>query len=262
MNETHAHARTAHLRRNLTLCTAEGIVATPIVALIQPGNFIIAALLTITFPLPPERYGLIASLPFWCNFLQLPLTPWLDRHFRVQRVSVLFCLGQLICWAVFIAVLPFFPRDNIPLCGRWFVIFFFVMNAISAISGVSWTAWVQEWVPERVRGFYFGHRNRYMQVPTVLFLGIVGAVIDRLAGSVYAFQFLFLSAVLLRGVSITMQNRMVTVDLPGAVNASPLPWREQLNRVIADRSLRMYILFGAAWGFAVTGLAAFYPVFL
>ncbi|MDF3059532.1 MAG: transporter, partial [Rariglobus sp.] len=61
---------TSSLRRNLRLCSYDGIAATPIVFLLQPGNFIIAALLVEMFHLPPSTYGLIASLPFWGNFAQ------------------------------------------------------------------------------------------------------------------------------------------------------------------------------------------------
>jgi hypothetical protein len=75
------HATSAHgknispLRRNLRWGLWDGITAMPLVVLSQPGNLVIAALLTTTFAFSTRTYGFITSLPFWFNFLQVLLTP-------------------------------------------------------------------------------------------------------------------------------------------------------------------------------------------
>ena len=90
---------TSSLRHNLRQCTYDGLVATPIVYLLQPGNFIIAALLVELFHLPPTTYGLIASLPFWGNFAQAFLMPLVNRAYSPKAVSVASSSLQVLCWA-------------------------------------------------------------------------------------------------------------------------------------------------------------------
>jgi len=151
---------TSPLRHNLRHCTYDGIAATPIVYLLQPVNFIIAALLVGIFQLTPATYGLIASLPFWGNFAQAFLMPLVNRAYSPKAVSVASSLLQTLCWAVMAVMLSFLPVDQPEISGRWFVAFFAISAAVTALTGVSWMSWVQEWVPVRLRGKYFGRRNR------------------------------------------------------------------------------------------------------
>ncbi len=101
------HANPAHgksttpLRRNVRLGLWDGITAQPLVTLSQPGNFVLAALLTGTFAFSTRTYGMLTSLPFWFNFLQLLLTPLLAQracHARTMTIlsAWLHCAGWLI----------------------------------------------------------------------------------------------------------------------------------------------------------------------
>ncbi len=252
---------TSQLHRNLRLCTWDGLTATPIVYLLQPGNFVIAALLTGLYRLPPETYGLIVSLPFWGNFAQAFLMPFMDRIFAAKTVTLIFCTMQVICWAAMAVALSFLPVDSPDISGPWFLVFFTVSAAVTAFTGVSWISWIQEWVPRRLRGKYFGARNRLMQIAQVVFLVLVGELINRHAGSVRAFQFLLGATVLLRIVSVVLQHRMRTHS--ATVKAEPhAPWKEQWSVLARSPAFLWFIGYGAAWGFAANCFGAFYAVFM
>ena len=252
----------SQLRRNLRLCTIEGLYATPIVYLLQPGNFVIAALLPGLFQLPPSLYGLIASLPFWGNFAQAFLMPFVDRLFAAKTASLVFCSFQVVCWGALALALPYLPVDNPAVSGPWFLLIFACSAAITAVTGVVWTSWVQEWVPWRLRGKYFGLRNRLMQVALIVFLFLVGDLIEPSAGgSVRAFQWLLFGAVGLRVVSVYLQHRTRTTS-PLVHTASRAPWREQLAVLVRAPGYLWFIGFGAVWGFAANCFGPFYYVFM
>ena len=62
------------LRNNLRLCLLDGVTAIPLTLLSQPGNIVLAALLTGIFNMPARTYGVIVALPFVFNFLQVLIT--------------------------------------------------------------------------------------------------------------------------------------------------------------------------------------------
>ncbi|HEY9249402.1 MAG TPA: MFS transporter [Rariglobus sp.] len=253
---------TSPLRQNLRHCTYDGIAATPIVYLLQPGNFIMAALLAEMFHLPPTVYGIIASLPFWGNFAQAFLMPLVNRAYSPKAVSIASSSLQLLCWGALAAMLSFLPVDKPEISGRWFILLFAISAAVTALTGVSWMSWVQEWVPLRLRGKYFGRRNRLLQVAQITFLLLSGWLIGRLGGSVTAFQVVLGSAVALRIVSVLFQRR---IQAEAPLQDRPeikLSWREQWTILLQSTPFRWLVAYGAAWGFAASTFGPFYAVFM
>ncbi|MET0263855.1 MAG: MFS transporter [Rariglobus sp.] len=253
---------TSTLRHNLRHCTYDGIAATPMVYLLQPGNFIIAALLVELFQLSPAVYGLIASLPFWGNFAQAFLMPLVNRAYSPKAVSVASSLLQALCWAVMAIMLSFLPIDKPEISGRWFITLFAMSAAVTALTGVSWMSWVQEWVPVRLRGKYFGRRNRLLQVSQIFFLVLAGWLVGKLAGTVVAFQILLGGAVVLRLGSVMLQRKIMS-DSPVSERAEArVPWREQVRALLHTPAFLWLVAYGAAWGFATSTFGPFYAVFM
>ncbi len=253
---------TSSLRHNLRHCTYDGIAATPIVYLLQPGNFIIAALLVEMFHLPPAIYGIIASLPFWGNFAQAFLMPLVNRAYSPKAVSVASSLLQALCWAVMAVMLSFLPVNQPEISGRWFVTLFAISAAVTALTGVSWMSWVQEWVPVRLRGKYFGRRNRLLQVSQITFLLLSGWLLGKLSGSVLAFQILLGCAVVLRIGSVLLQRR-IQAESPIDDRAEiKLSWRDQASVLFSIKPFLWLMTYGAAWGFAASTFGPFYAVFM
>ena len=150
-----AHKRQSILRTNLRLCTSEGLAAMPLVFLCQPGNFIVAMLLSQVFALSDTLFGLIVSLPFWANVLQLVAIPLLSQRWSQKRITLTFAWLNLACWFILAAALPYIPVGNPDASGRVLFWIFFAASLTFSIVAVSWTSWVQEWVPDRLRGKFF-----------------------------------------------------------------------------------------------------------
>jgi MFS family permease len=239
----------------------DGIASSPLCYLWLPGNFIVAALLTEMFQLPEVSYGLIVSLPFLANFLQIFLTPALAHHFPAKSITLVAAWANAAGWLALTLVLPFLPRANPAASTPVFLAFFLGFSLLASINGVAWNSWTQEWSPERIRGKYFGFRNGLIQAATVLFLLLVWGTLGLFRGSLIALQGVFIVAIALRVWSIIAQHRL-KLGATAAGSTPPLPWRAQLATIRRSRSLLMFIAFGAIWGFAYNSLGPFYPVFM
>lgn len=251
------------LRKNLRLCFAEGIIALPILFLTLPGNFIVAMLLTQTYRLGEAIFGLIVSLPAWCNVLQMVLMPFFARRWSQKNITLLFSWLHLLVWIGLGLALPVIPRDNVEAAGRWLWLIFALSSLFQAMVGVAWTSWVQEWVPARIRGKFFGRRNRALQLATIAFLLVAGYGMKRVQETdpVLAFQLIVWAAVALRALSIFWQQRILATAgfKPAEAGRN---FAQQLAVVRGAGSLMTFIGFGAAFGFAANFLGPFFNVFL
>lgn len=256
-----AQARKHDLHTNFRLCTSEGVVATPLVIMTLPVNIVLAALFTKTLNLPNQTIGIITSLPFVCNCLQVGLSPLLSHWFAAKSTTIVAATLQLLSWVFFAGLLDYLPSNDPAAAGLMIGIWFFVSSFCGAITGVSWSAWIQEWVPARLRGKYFGRRNRICQFSNLAFLLFSGWVLATWDYARSAFQLIIAFAVLLRALSILWQYRMPTeaTDRP-AVRAGSLS--DQFLALRQARSYLWFIVFGASWAFAANCFGPFYHVFM
>src|SRR5690606_3384444 len=108
-------------------------------------------------------FGLIVSLPAWCNVLQMLVMPFFSRHWSQKSITLLFSWLHLAVWIALGFALPHIPPGNGEVAGRVFFLLFALSSLFHSMVGVAWTSWVQEWVPARLRGKFFGRRNRALQ---------------------------------------------------------------------------------------------------
>ncbi len=256
-----APTRKADLLRALRLCTTEGIVAMPIVTMSLPVNVFMTALVAKAFVLPKTVIGLISALPFLGNFLQIFIAPFLARWKPPKTITVAAASLHMVSWAALGALLPRIPRDDPEAAGRWLIAWFLTASLFGAIAGVSWNAWIQEWVPHRIRGKYFGRRNAILQISTLTFLLVAGWSLARWDYGIGIFQALIAGAVFLRVFSLRWQWISPTGTIQ-RVRKEPLPLREQFALVLGSRSLLGFVAFGAVWSFAANCFGPFYHVFM
>lgn len=265
MNATSVRAaaleRKADLLRSLRLCTAEGIMAMPIVTMSLPVNVFMTALVAKAFVLPKTTIGLISALPFVGNFLQIFAASFLARWKPPKTITVGAAALHLTSWAVFGVLLGWIPRNDPTAAGRWLITWFLITSCFGAVAGVSWNAWIQEWVPYRIRGKYFGRRNGTLQLSTLTFLLIAGWSLAHWNYAIPVFQVIILGGVIMRIFSLRWQWVSPAHPRKHAEGAA-LPFREQLHVVLRSRSFLVFIAFGAIWSFAANCFGPFYHVFM
>lgn len=253
--------RKRDLQTSLRLCTAEGFVANPIVTLALPVNVFLTALVAKAFTLPMPLIGLMSAMPFFGNFLQLFFAPALMRWRPAKYVSILFAALHMVSWAALVPLLPLLPHDRPEACGWWLIAWFFVSSVLIAVAGVAWNSWVQEWVPARIRGKYFGRRNRLLQVGTLAFLLAAGWILSHWDYALPAFQAIVVGVCFLRCFSLRWSVVMPThTRLPPARRVYSL--REQLGVLRRSSSFLLFMAFGTVWSFAANCFGPFYHVFM
>jgi MFS family permease len=253
--------RKADLLRSLRLCTSEGIMAMPIVTMSLPVNVFLTALVAVAIPLPKITIGLISALPFVGNFLQLFAVPFLIRGRPAKTLTVMAASLHLVSWMALGLLLPWLPRDDPETAGRWLIAWFLLSSCFSAVAGVSWNTWIQEWVPGRLRGKFFGRRNGLLQLSTLTFILASGWVLARWNYAVGAFQVVVAVAAFLRVFSLRWQWRSPTRPLARTL-APVLPLLDQIRIVARSKSLLAFVAFGAVWAFAANCFGPFYHVFM
>lgn len=249
------------LRRNLNICTWEGLAALPLVFLSLPGNFIIAALLTKGFSLSEGWYGLIASLPAWSNVLQLALIPLLSRWLTPKALTLVAAWAHLGCWFLFALALPFLSFQNPALAGLFFLLFFALSSILAAVVGVSWTSWIQEWIPGKVRGKYFGNRNRIITFGSIAFLLSTGKLLGFFDDSLVGYQILLFFVIGLRGLSIYGQHKIFS----SKKKKQPVEryrWKDYPSILRQAPSLLVFVVFGGLFGLATNMIGPFYSIFM
>lgn len=249
------------LLRSLRLCTLEGVMAMPIVTMSLPVNVFMTALVAKAFPFPKTTIGLISALPFLGNFLQIFVAPFLARWKPPKTITVAAATLHLLSWVALGVLLPWIPRDDPDAAGRWIIAWFLLTSCFGAVAGVAWNAWIQEWVPYRVRGKYFGRRNAMTQISTTAFLLLSGWALARWEYAIPVFQAIIAGAVITRVFSLRWQWISPT-RVRRHAHAPALPFQEQLAVVLGSRSLLVFIAFGAIWSFAANCFGPFYHVFM
>ncbi|MDQ8202503.1 MFS transporter [Pelagicoccus sp. SDUM812003] len=248
------------LRTNMRLSVVEGLFAMPICFFALPGNFLLASLSTEALGLNEAVYGIIASLPAWANVAQLFALPWLSRRLSAKTICLSFSWIHIFCWTAIGYSLPKMAGDG-PWHSPTLVVGLFAAGALAfALVNVSWTSWVQEWLPNRSRGKYLGRRNRMLQASTVGFLIAASAFLGYWRESpVFGFQMLIFASVAMRAVSIVLQVRILPTKC--IVDERAVSLRDQFSSILANKPLMRFVMFGATFGFTANFFGPFFPVF-
>lgn len=236
----------------------EALFAMPLVYTGQPANLVLATLLAEGLKLPPGPYGLIVSLPFWCNMLQLGITPVLNRWFSMRLIFVTSIWLHIACWAGLGTTLLIAPRWSLAHAVPLAAGFVGVAGLIAAVMGVAWTAYMQSWVPGRIRGKYFARRNRIAQISNFTFLLLAGLILLTPRLEVIAGLILFACAT--RAISAVAAQRTPAAGDP--VARERVSWAAQWQQLRANRPYLRSVVFVAAWGAVLNGYGAFQPVFM
>ena len=267
----------SRLRSNLHFCLWEVVSGIPAMFLAAPGNVVMTVLLTRYFHLSAAQFGVLVSLQALFNALQVGVMPALNRHFTAKHLALTGGWVHCVTMLILVGVLPFLRQDGSH--GVFYILigFFAVQAAAVSLTAVSWTSWVQEFTPERIRGKFFGRRNAAIQVTVVVFLIFSGWWLARAGeagdrGLLFGLATLLGGTMLLRVISLRMQGKTYSpVDLAvkagdgapgGARRVEGHSWQWQLARIRERPQFLRYLWFGAAFGLTSSLMGPFFNVFM
>lgn len=239
-------APSGRLRHSLHFSTLEGMVAEVVTAC--AGGAALTAW-ALYLGCPPVLIGLLGSLPFLGQLVQLPAA-WcasLLGHRRLALVAVA-ASRQVYLALVLLPFLPLHPRAQ--------QLVLVAVAAASALLGVvgnnAWVSWMGDLVPHRIRGRYFGRRTALCTLAGTLAALAAGVVLDlgRERGTVGATLAGLALIACLAGAATTalMRKQHAPVPREPSPPLEPSAALEPLRSPAARRYLAYLLTWNAAIG--------------
>ncbi|EQB15364.1 hypothetical protein L284_12055 [Novosphingobium lindaniclasticum LE124] len=204
--------------------------------------------------------GLLAAVPFFAQFGQLPGI-WLVERLRARkRIAVISSVVGRLALAV-IAVLPFLAAGALPLL----VLATAVLCLFGAVGGCAWNAWLRDLVPEERMGDLFARRTVYATI-TLLAAGLIAAGGLELSERGLVSADVTFAVLYGTGCLFGMLSAVIVARMPEPAMTAPqethLNLFKVLRRPFRDPNFSRLIVFVAAWQFAINFATPFFTVFL
>lgn len=209
----------------------------------------------------PVQIGLLATLPLGLRLSQLFTSTRFERLGRWRAVALGGALaGRLALVAGLLTLV--LPDGEARL---WLLIGVVAAAAAGgAVYDLALVAWMAEIVPLRLRGDFFGRRNRAVAaVGLAVTLG-AAAIIDMLRGrgetAAGAFPIVFALGGVIGLAGLLVLSRAPSGPPHPAVAPAP-PLLVWVREAFADRSFYRLVRFGLLWGLAVNFASPFFAVY-
>ena len=221
-------------------------------------------------------FGIMAALPFVATFAQLLASVLIERTGLLKYQFMQCATVHRALWAV-VAIIPFLlpvPSSAAVVTMMCVLGASWVMNALATPA---WLTWMGRLIPRRIRGRYFGARERWgimAQTVCVVAIGVVlDVVYDPRVGDVATLQpivlrvisVVFIAAALCGVMDILLFHKVPEVlapqlpERPGDDSWRRPPGRPPVKAIedlligpMRDRVFRHYVLFGATMMFSIT----------
>ncbi|MFP4662647.1 MAG: MFS transporter [Halanaerobiales bacterium] len=252
------------LKRDMKMSTLEGAFTTLM------GTLIGGAFLTgFAISLGADSFiiGILASLPLLANTVQIFGSYLIDRMGDTREVCIRYVLLHRIFWLLIIFSPFLLLRLELTDLRIWtFVVLLAVASLCASISSVSWTSWMADLIPQKIRGRFFASRNMISQMIGMLTAILAGFFVDYWQGlsentqsQSYGFIYLFAIGTIFGFISIFLlkktskSNKVIRTD-GGFLKKLKLPFKYV--------SYKHLIVFTACWGFAVSLVSPFFSVYM
>jgi MFS family permease len=247
-------------RRDLLLtlkhCTIEACFSVPALNLTMPTFPFILAYATSILKWPSWAIGVVAALPHICNFLQPPISRFLEKRFSLYRIMRWGFLGSSLPWFL---VGPFEHRPN--LHPTLFAVLLTISTLSNSICSVAWSSSISNVVPARISGSFFGRRNLTFGAWTLIAVLAAGKIVDWFDESPHVFGWIFAAAGAARLTGLLFLMKMKFPKTVTERRAETYQLRDLLKPLL-DPNYRKYILFVGLWGLFLNMGMPFYTVYL
>jgi MFS family permease len=200
--------------------------------------------------------GLLAATPFFCLFLQPPITLWLQRRWSLHDIMAVAFLVNALPWMLTLAF-PWLGREKHLI----FASVVLLSNFGNAVAAVAWSAAISELVPLNIRGRYFGTRNVMFGFWSLLAVLVAGQVAERFDNALWIFGVLFTIAACARLIGLFFLTRMKFPSRVMEVQPQSAPL-DTFTSVFRDRNFVRLLLFTGLFGFFFNAGQPFYSVFV
>ena len=205
--------------------------------------------------LSKTEIGLVLALIPFSNVLALLFAP-VAAKYGYKRVFVVFYLGRKLVTGLMIG-LPWVYLSAGPRAAFWYAAV--VTGSFAVVRTMEETAyfpWVQEFVPNSVRGKYSATSNILSALVGMVAVAAAGVVLNRVEG-LDGFSVLFGAAVVFGLISVAASTR-----IPGGAWSKANSTERALGDALRDGGFRKYLLGIALVTLGTVPLASFLPLFM
>lgn len=201
---------------------------------------------------PIWAFGLLAMIPPLAGILQLPASLLLERFGRRKAVFLVTMTISRAMW-VLIAAIPWLLPGSREIWWPMLMVAVLISWATAHLAVPAWMNWMADIVPTKVRGRYFGKRNRLGQVVGIIATIGIGFLMD---GSDQLSHWVSMDSSQLMMVTtsaiIAFAGLLGVLDIQcftRVPDAKTPPVREEihwavfLSRPLKDRSFRYFLSF-------------------
>jgi MFS family permease len=252
------------LERSLTLMMWEGVLSSVMFTL-GSGGFMAAYALALGAN--NFQIGLLASLPFITQVLQIPGVVLIDR-FRMRKAI------NVVLWAIVqalwipIALIPFLFHTPGSLAISLVIGLLGLRGMFGAVVHIAWNSWMHDLVPKEILGSYYARRSAVIMAATATVSIAASYFIDAWqrrasdASDVYGFSFVLLAGALIFGLTSPFllartsepQMRHAVPTGQSTIRALMEPWH--------DHNFKHLIRFLFVWSFASNLAIPFFAVYM
>jgi MFS family permease len=243
--------------RSLSSCVKEGVAAQVMIGIFDYYLVPLALFLKATTP----QIGVLASLPH--------LLSSLSQMFAIQAINLAGSRKKLLTRSIMLQLLFLLPIPFLTLAAGLpykieLLIFFIIgFRVIGSLMGPAWGSIVSDYLPEDLRGQYFGRRAQIISISGILGIGVCGgilAVMKPISEGLGLFL-VFLIAALCRCASFFFMNRMIELPHAGSPAEAHFTFWMFIRRFRQSNFVK-FIIFAAAMTFATQLSAAYFSVYM
>jgi len=204
--------------------------------------------------------GLLASVPFAAQLLQLPAIVLVERTRRRKLIAVATSIAGRLMLGV-MAVTAFF-QGMAPLIV--FLAAQLVLTGLGAVGSCAWNAWLRDLAPLDRLGSVFARRTALLTAVN-LALGLAAALALGLSAEGSSARDWVFAGMFVIGCVTGLISARIVADMPEPLMTpaeGPLRIGALLRRPFADANFRRLLAFVASWQFAVNLATPFFTVFI
>lgn len=160
----------------------------------------------LTLNATTQQIGLLVSIPNFTMSLAQLAAPGLSERMH-SRKSFILHMGFIsaLMWLPILLIPYIFSSNQV----WWLITFLTIGTVFDSVTNPPWASMMADLVPEKVRGRFFGRRNRIAGFISGIFAYVAGGILQLLTGNTQlAFTIIFIGAMGSRLTSVYFLSRM------------------------------------------------------
>ncbi|MBD1922244.1 MFS transporter [Microcoleus sp. FACHB-831] len=254
------------IRSSLKALTIEGVVATIFYSII--GGALLSNFL-LDLGAGPVEIGMLASIPQLTNLLQ-PLGAYIADRTKSRHWYALFTFGPpRLLWLILVPAIWMVSSSQLAphRLVQLTLAIIWVVNIMEALGRASWFSWLAVLVPPRFRGRYFGLRNSFLSLTSLIGVPLLGLAVSKWpGGTLQGYGTILVVGIVFGLVSLIFQFFMSDVN-PQLVHATHSETTEnsrwgEAKTFFKNSNFLKFLLYSGLWSFAVNISAPFFNLYL